>query len=57
VAALSGLETVAHGGAWGALAEGLIAVAIAAFFFAIWLRERRRGTDRTPAELRDEDSV
>jgi hypothetical protein len=55
VAALSGLETVAHGGAWGALGEGLIAVAIAAFFLAIWLRERRRGAGSAPAELTDED--
>jgi hypothetical protein len=46
---------VAHGGAWGALGEGLIAVAIGAFFFAIWLRERRRGSGRAPAKLRDDD--
>ena len=46
--------TVAHGGVYGAVGETLIALGIAGFFFAIWLRERRRTSDRTPAELRDD---
>jgi hypothetical protein len=54
VAAGTGL-VVAHGGAYGAVAETLIAVGIAAFFLAVWLRERRRTSGRSPAELRDEE--
>jgi hypothetical protein len=34
---------VAHGGVGGAIVEALLVVGIAALFFAIWLRERRRG--------------
>ncbi len=33
---------VAHGGVGGAIVEALLVVGIAALFFAIWLRERRR---------------
>lgn len=33
---------VAHGGLGGAIVETLLVVGVAAFFFAIWLRERRR---------------
>ena len=29
-----------HGGTYGLLAELLVAVAVAAFFVAVWLRER-----------------
>jgi hypothetical protein len=47
--------TLAHGGTYGAVAETLIAVGIAAFFFAVWLRERRRTSDRAPAELTDDE--
>lgn len=36
---------VAHGGVGGAVVESLLAVGVAAFFLAIWLRERRRGPD------------
>jgi hypothetical protein len=32
---------IAHGGTGGAIAEVLLAVSIAAIFFAVWLRERR----------------
>ncbi len=32
---------VAHGGVGGAIVETLLVVGVAAFFFAIWLRERR----------------
>jgi hypothetical protein len=46
---------LAHGGTYGAIGEGLLAVAVAAFFLGIWLRERRRRDDRAPAELRDEE--
>ena len=54
MAAVAGL-TVAHGGVYGAVGETLIAVAIAAFFLAVWLRERRRSSGRAPAELRDDE--
>jgi hypothetical protein len=54
VAALAGLA-LGHGGTYGALAEGAIAVAIGAFFVAVWLRERRRSRGGPPAELRDEE--
>jgi hypothetical protein len=47
--------TVAHGGLYGAVGETPIAVAIAAFFFGIWLRERRRTSDRPPAELHEDE--
>jgi hypothetical protein len=33
---------VAHGGVGGAIVEVLLVVGVAAVFFAIWLRERRR---------------
>jgi hypothetical protein len=46
-----------HGGVYGALGEALIAVAIAAFFLAVWLRERRRTADRSPAELSDDEEL
>ena len=32
---------LAHGGVGGAVVEALLVVGIAAFFFAVWLRERR----------------
>jgi hypothetical protein len=55
VAAVAGLGLLGHGGTYGALAEGAIAVAIAAFFVAVWLRERRRPRSAEPAELRDDE--
>jgi hypothetical protein len=54
VAVVAGL-TVAHGGLYGAVGETLIAVAIAVFFFTIWLRERRRSSDQPPAELNEDE--
>ena len=36
---------VAHGGAGGAIVEVLVVVGVAAFLFAIWLRERRSRGD------------
>ena len=36
---------VAHGGVGGAVVESLLVVGVAAFFLAIWLRERRRRPD------------
>jgi hypothetical protein len=36
---------VAHGGVGGAVVESLLVVGVAAFFLAVWLRERRRGPD------------
>jgi hypothetical protein len=41
VAALARL-TLAHGGVYGGIAEGGLAVALAGLFIWIWLRERRR---------------
>ena len=59
MAALAGVSPtlVGHGGVYGAVGETLIAVAIAAFFLAVWLRERRRTSDRAPAELRDDEEA
>ena len=37
---------VAHGGVGGAIVEVLLVVGVAAFFFAIWLRERRSKDDK-----------
>jgi hypothetical protein len=54
VAPVAGLAPLAHGGAYGALAEAAIAVAIGAFFLAVWLRERRRTRTDEPAELRED---
>ena len=53
MAALAGLT--AHGGVLGAAGEIAIAVGVAAFFFAIWLRERRHTRAEGPVELRDEE--
>ena len=36
---------VAHGGVGGAIVETLLVVGVAAVFFAVWLRERRRRDD------------
>ena len=36
---------VAHGGVAGAIVEALLAVSVAAVFFAVWLRERRASGD------------
>ncbi len=38
---------VAHGGVGGAIVEGLLAVAVAAIFVTVWLRERRAGRSRS----------
>lgn len=46
---------IGHGGLYGAVGETLIAVAIGAFFLAIWLRERRRTSGRARAELREDE--
>ena len=46
---------VAHGGLYGAIGETMLAVGVLAFFVAVWLRERRRTSDRAPAELRDDE--
>jgi hypothetical protein len=58
VAAVAGLSAtpLAHGGTYGAIGEGLLAVGVAAFFVAIWLRERRHREDRAPAEFRDDEA-
>ena len=46
---------IGHGGALGAAAEIAIAVGVAAFFVAVWLRERRRTRADGGTELRDEE--
>ena len=42
------MPLVAHGGLGGVIVEALLAVAVAALFVAVWLRERRaaRAADR-----------
>ena len=58
MASLAGLELVAHGGVGGAIAESLVAVAVASVFGAVWLRERRARKEHGhdgPAVLRDRE--
>jgi hypothetical protein len=47
---------LAHGGVPGAIAEGLVAVAVASVLGAVWLRERRasRGRRTRRGELTDD---
>jgi hypothetical protein len=52
---VAALAWLAHGGVYGAVAEGAIAAAVAGLFLAVWLRTRRG--DTPPAELRDDDQV
>jgi hypothetical protein len=52
MAAVAGL--IAHGGLWGAIAEGLIAVAVVGLLVAVWLRERRVGEEETVLSEDDE---
>lgn len=55
MAALAGL--IAHGGAAGAVVEGLVAVAVAGVLLAVFLRERRGGKAGKNGEagLREDD--
>jgi hypothetical protein len=56
VAPLAGI--VAHGGVAGAIAESALVLVVASIFFAVWIRERKRGRERAPegpARLRDDD--
>jgi hypothetical protein len=54
-------KLIGHGGVPGAIAESLVALAVGGVLFAIWLRERRAGRDRSAkkgkraASLRDHD--
>jgi chorismate synthase len=50
---------IAHGGAVGAIVEGLIVVAVSSVLIAVWLRERKAGRERAagPARLRDDDEA
>ena len=58
MAAVAGLAPLAHGGLAGAIAESLIAIAIASVLVAVWIRERRSGRAADgPAELRDEEDA
>jgi hypothetical protein len=55
VVALAGVAPLAHGGLYGAIAEGALALAVCAFLAWVWLRERRRqrGAEHAPAEMND----
>ena len=56
MAAVAGIAPLAHGGLAGAIAESLIAIAIAGVLVAVWIRERRGGrASDGPAGLRDEE--
>jgi hypothetical protein len=55
VALVPWLSLLAHGGTYGAVAEGAIAAAIAGLFLWVWVRERKRG-GKPVAELRDDES-
>jgi hypothetical protein len=44
---------LAHGGLYGAIAEGALALAVCGFLGWVWLRERRRRTRNEPAELNE----
>jgi hypothetical protein len=52
---VAALAWLAHGGVYGAVAEGAIAAAVAGLFLVIWLRTR--GGDASAAELRDDDQA
>lgn len=56
MAALPGLETLAHGGIPGLIAETSIGLVIVLGLGTMWLRERRRRArrPRPPASMRDE---
>jgi hypothetical protein len=41
MAALAGLEPIAHGGVAGAIVEALVVIAVASVFVAVFFRERR----------------
>ena len=53
MAALAGLASLAHGGVPGAIAEGMIALAVAGVLGAVWLRERRASRERRDARRGD----
>ena len=58
MAAVAGIAPLAHGGLAGAIAESLIAIAIAGVLVAVWIRERRGGkASDGPAALRDEEDA
>jgi hypothetical protein len=59
VAALAGLEPVAHGGLAGAVVESLVVLAVGGVLVAVWLRERKARRERGDVrrgELRDDGS-
>jgi hypothetical protein len=56
VAPVTGLALVAHGGIAGAMAEALVAIAVAAVLVAVWIRERRSGDEaEVTAELTEDE--
>ncbi len=48
MAALAGLDLLAHGGVGGAVVEVLLVVGLLAVFLAVYLRERRASRDDEP---------
>jgi hypothetical protein len=48
MAALAGIDLVAHGGVAGAVVELLLAVGLLALFLAVYLRERRASAEDDP---------
>ena len=52
---MAALPWLAHGGVYGAIAEGAVAAAVAGLFVGVWLRSR--SGDEPPAELREDDQV
>jgi hypothetical protein len=59
MAAQPGLDLLAHGGLVGLIAETALVLVVASVFFAVWLRERRSGSERPagPARLKEDDEA
>lgn len=47
--------TLAHGGSTGTVVEALLLIGVAGVLIAVWLRERRRGSDDGTREARMRD--
>ena len=55
MAALAGL--IAHGGLWGAIVEGLVALAVVGLLVAVWLRERGSSGHRDAGLSEDDEAA